>query len=160
MKRERISKNKLPAITAIHFRFIKPLHKNLLSKWEEMECLDNLSRSKNNLISLNNSETNWRKKWGKNSTVICCTRKHRIPSDYRFNLLDNQSSRRWKNMKKGLVRMLVYLRLKRRLRIGKEEDLMIFHLFCILQMLISARLSRREFHKRDEREKENENRVF
>jgi len=32
MKRERISKNKLPAITAIHFRFIKPLHKNLLSK--------------------------------------------------------------------------------------------------------------------------------
>lgn len=58
-------------------------------------------------------------------------------------------------MKKGLERMLVYLHLKQRLRIGKEEDLMIFHLFYILPMLISAQSNRtKEFHKLDERKRE------
>lgn len=118
-----------------------------------MPCLDKLSKCKNSLISLNSSETNWRKKSGKNSTVICCIRKHPIPSDYRFNLLDIQSSRRWKSMKKGSVKMLEYPHLKLRLRIGKEEDLMIFRLFCIRQMRISAPSSRMLSHKQDERER-------
>lgn len=156
MKREKIiSKNKLPVITAIHFRFIKLLNWNLLSKWEEIQTLDKLSKCKNNLISLSNWEINWRKKWKRNSTVVYCTLKHRIRSDYHFNLLDNPSSQWWKNMKKGLERMLVYLHLKRRLRIGKEEDLMIFHLFYILPMRISVQSNRtKEFHKLDERKRE------